>query len=451
MNVAVRESQPSGVTAAETPVTWHVDEVPWVPLTGLFINKSGYKTITETTYTGNVYSIELTSVGPGGFSPTHVEPHAHLFYVLSGQGEVTVGDEVKAVTAGSVSPISAGVPHSFRNLGDSALEMLVVYHPPRVRNKPEATQLRATVHVIRYEAQRVVSVELRPQPGSKFPDFDAGSHIDVYLPNGMVRSYSLCNSTDDKNLYVIGVLNVEAGRGGSRYIHEQLRVGAKIEISKPRNNFPLHEGAVHTVLIAGGVGITPILSMARRLRALGQSVELLYCARSRVEAAFVQDIEALGIAVKWHFNDEHGERVDLVQFLATRRRDAHFYACGPTQMLDDFERHCGELGLAHAHVERFAARYAPAETTKPYRVELGRSGRMLDVTPGKTLLQTLLDAGIDVPHGCKQGVCGACKTRVLSGEPDHRDTVLNASEREGNAVMTVCVSGCKGELLALDL
>ncbi|WP_242683967.1 PDR/VanB family oxidoreductase [Paraburkholderia hospita] len=329
--------------------------------------------------------------------------------------------------------------------------MLVVYHPPRVRNKPEATQLRATVHVIRYEAQRVVSVELRPQPGSKFPDFDAGSHIDVYLPNGMVRSYSLCNSTDDKNLYVIGVLNVEAGRGGSRYIHEQLRVGAKIEISKPRNNFPLHEGAVHTVLIAGGVGITPILSMARRLRALGQSVELLYCARSRVEAAFVQDIEALGIAVKWHFNDEHGERVDLVQFLATRRRDAHFYACGPTQMLDDFERHCGELGLAHAHVERFAARYAPAETTKPYRVELGRSGRMLDVTPGKTLLQTLLDAGIDVPHGCKQGVCGACKTRVLSGEPDHRDTVLNASEREGNAVMTVCVSGCKGELLALDL
>jgi quercetin dioxygenase-like cupin family protein len=208
-----------------------VDEVPWVPLTGLFINKSGYKTITETTYTGNVYSIELTSVGPGGFSPTHIEPHAHLFYVLSGQGEVTVGDEVKAVTAGSVSPISAGVPHSFRNLGDSALEMLVVYHPPRVRNKPEATQLRATVHAIRYEAQRVVSVELRPQPGSKFPDFDAGSHIDVYLPNGMVRSYSLCNSTDDKDRYVIGVLNINAGRGGSRYMHEQLRVGAKIEIS----------------------------------------------------------------------------------------------------------------------------------------------------------------------------------------------------------------------------
>jgi ferredoxin-NADP reductase len=320
-----------------------------------------------------------------------------------------------------------------------------------VRNKPETTQLRATVHAIRYEAQRVVSVELRPQPGSNFPDFDPGAHIDVCLPNGMVRSYSLCNSAEDKDLYVIGVLKVDSGRGGSRYMHEQLRVGATIEISKPRNNFPLHEGALHTVLIAGGVGITPILSMARRLRALGQSVELLYCARSRVEAAFVRDVEALGIDVKWHFNDEHGERVDLFEFLATRRHDAHFYACGPTQMLDDFEHHCGELGLAQVHVERFAARNAPAETTKPYRVELSRSRRMLDVTPGKTLLQTLLDAGIEVSHGCKQGVCGACKTRVLAGEPDHRDTVLDASERGSNAVMTVCVSGCKSESLVLDL
>ncbi|WP_224788783.1 PDR/VanB family oxidoreductase [Pandoraea terrae] len=329
--------------------------------------------------------------------------------------------------------------------------MLVVYHPPRVRDKPETTQLRATVHAIRYEAQRVVSVELRPQPGSAFPEFDAGAHIDLHLPNEMIRSYSLCNSAEDKDRYVIGVLNVEESRGGSRYVHEQLRVGARIEISRPRNNFPLHEEAVHTVLIAGGVGITPILSMARRLCALGRSVELLYCARSRREAAFVDEIEALGLEVKWHFNDEHGERVGLMQFLATRRRDAHFYACGPTPMLDDFERHCSELGIAHVHLERFVARDAPAETKKRYRVELSRSRRSLEVAPGTTLLQTLLDAGVDVQHGCTQGLCGACKTRVLSGEPDHRDSVLSASERESNAVMTVCVSGCKGESLVLDL
>lgn len=451
MNVAMRETRPSIAAAAESPVTWHVDEVPWVPLTGLFINESAYKTITNTTYTGNAYSIELTSVGPGGFSPTHVEPHAHLFYVLSGHGEVTVGDEVREVTAGSISPISAGVPHSFRNLGDSALEMLVVYHPPRVRSKPEATQFRATVHTIRYEAQHVVSVELRPQPGSTFPVFEAGAHIDLHLPNGMIRSYSLCNSVHDKDRYVIGVLNVEQGRGGSRYVHKQLQVGTQLTISKPRNNFPLHEDAVHTVLIAGGIGITPILSMARRLRALDRSVELLYCARSRHEAAFVVEIESLGIEVKWHFDDEQGERVDLVEFLATRRRDAHFYACGPTPMLDDFEQYCSELGLAHVHLERFGARDTPAQAKKPYRVELSRSGRNLEVVPGKTLLQTLLDAGVEVQHGCTQGFCGACKTRVLSGELDHRDSVLSASERESNAVMTVCVSGCKGELLVLDL
>lgn len=451
MNVAARVCQPSDASTAETPVTWHVDEVPWIPLTGLFIDKSGYKTVADAAYTGNAYSIELTSVGPGGYSPTHVEPHAHLFYVLSGHGEVTVGDEVKAVTAGSVSPISAGMPHSFRNLGDSALEMLVVYHPPRMRKQSESAPVRAVVHALRYEAQRVVSVELRPQSGSMFPAFDAGAHVAVHLPDGMIRSYSLCNSADDRDRYVIGVLNVETGRGGSRYVHEQLRVGTQLQISRPRNNFPLHKEAVHSVLIAGGIGITPILSMARRLCALGRSVELLYCARSRREAAFIDEIEALGLQVTWHFNDEHGERADLVQFLATRRRDAHFYACGPTPMLDDFERHCNALGLANVHLERFVARKAPAETHKPYRVELRRSGRSLDVVPGNTLLRTLLDAGVEVPHGCTQGLCGACKTRVLAGEPDHRDTVLSADERASNAVMTVCVSGCKGESLVLDL
>jgi ferredoxin len=189
--------------------------------------------------------------------------------------------------------------------------------------------------------------------------------------------------------------------------------------------------------------------MALRLKSLGRSVELLYCARSRRDAAFVDQIEKLGLPVTWHFNDEHGERVDLAHFLATRRRDAHFYACGPTTMLDDFERLCGELALEHVHMERFVARDAPAQTKKRYRVELRRSLRSLEVKPGETLLRTLLDAGVEVPHGCTQGLCGTCKTRVLAGEPDHRDSVLSASERD--EAMTVCVSGCKGDLLELDL
>ena len=439
-------------TAAVTadPVTWHVDDMPWTPLTGLFIQKSGYKTVADIDYTGSAYSIELTSVAPGGSSPTHVEPHSHLFYVLSGSGEVTVADEVQHVRAGSVSPISAGVPHSFRNLGDDALEMLVVYHPPRMRPKA-GTTLRAVVHAIRREARRVVSVELRPHKGEKFPLFDAGSHIDLHLPEGVIRSYSLCNPPGEEGRYVVGVLNVHDGRGGSRHIHEHLRVGSDIEISRPRNNFALHENAAHSVLIAGGIGITPILSMAQRLQALGRPAEILYCARSRDEAAFVEQIEALGLPVTWHFSDEQSGEADLKRFIAARPANAHYYACGPARMLDDFEQLCGELGREHAHVERFSARDMPAQASTKYEVELRRSGRRLDVHPDKTLLQTLLDAGIQVDHSCTQGVCGACKTRVLAGEPEHRDSVLSAAERASNNAMTVCVSGCKRGPLVLDL
>jgi ferredoxin-NADP reductase len=433
------------------PVTWHVDDEPWVPLTGLFIDRSGYKTIADAAYTGNSYSIELTSVGPGGASPTHVEPHAHLFFVLSGHGEVTVGDEVTKVHAGSVSPISAGVPHSFRNLGENALEMLVVYHPPRVRKPVVSDRLHAKVYAISREARGIVSIELRPQPNETFPPFDAGSHIDLHLPNGLVRSYSLCNSPDEKGRYVVGVYRVPESRGASSYIHETLRAGSTVEISKPRNNFPLYEDATHSVLIAGGIGITPVLGMIRRLKTLGQSAELLYCARSRHDAAFVQQIEAFGLPVTWHFNDEHGDHVDLRHFLESRPADAHFYACGPTSMLDDFERFCAELGREHAHVERFVARDLQPAHQSSYEVELQRSGRTLAVTSAKSLLQTLLDEGVEVGHGCTQGLCGACKTRVLEGEPDHRDSVLTPAERASNAVMTVCVSGCKSGKLVLDL
>ncbi|MBN3802363.1 cupin domain-containing protein [Paraburkholderia sp. Ac-20336] len=451
MSDAAREVPSPTVAAESGPITWHVDDRPWVPLTGLFINRSGYKTLTDAAYTGNAYSIELTSVGPGGSSPTHVEPHAHLFYVLSGRGEVTVGDEVKDVKAGSVSPISAGVPHSFRNLGEDALEMLVVYHPPRVRKPVASDRLNATVCAIHREARGIVSIELTPQANEAFPPFDVGSHIDLHLPDGMVRSYSLCNSPGETGRYVVGVYRVPESRGGSRYIHDGLRVGSTIEISKPRNNFPLHEDAAHSVLIAGGIGITPILGMVRRLMALGRPVELLYCARSRSDAAFVKQIEAFGLPVTWHFNDEHGDRVDLRHFLASRPADAHFYACGPASMLDDFERLCAELGREHAHVERFVARDLPATQQSSYEVELRRTGRKLAVTPAKSLLQTLLDEGIEVAHGCTQGLCGACKTRVLEGEPDHRDSVLTSAERASHAVMTVCVSGCKSGTLVLDL
>ncbi|VVE04074.1 ferredoxin [Pandoraea eparura] len=439
------------VVDGEKPVTWNVNDIPWIPLTGLFINKSGYKAVTEPAYTNDAYSIELTSVGPGGASPTHVEPHAHLFYVLSGVGEVTVGDETSPVCAGSVSPISAGVAHSFRNLGESALEMLVIYHPPRVRTKPPMPTLRTTVAALRQEATGVIRIELRPADGASFPAFTPGAHVDVRLPNGITRSYSLTNAPDETHRYVLGVLEVPESRGGSRYLHHELEVGAELIISSPRNNFSLADSTERAVLIAGGIGITPLLCMARHLRAQGRDVVLAYCAQTRKHAAFVDDILALGIPVMWHFDDEQGVQFDLERYMASQPRDAHFYACGPGGFLGAFERACHDLGIQNGHIERFSGAKPAAEPRSSYAVTLNRSGRTLSVEPGTTLLQTLLSAGVEVPYSCQEGVCGACKTAVLAGEPDHRDSVLTATERASNTVMTVCVSGCRTPSLRLDL
>ena len=294
-----------------------------------------------------------------------------------------------------------------------------------------------------------------PQPGTEFPPFAAGSHIDLHLPNGMERSYSLCNPSEERGRYVVGVLKDRASRGGSRCVHEQLRVGMKLPITAPRNNFALHEDAGHSVLVAGGIGITPILCMARRLQALGRSFEVLYFARSRSGAAFVAELQALGMPLTLHFDDEQGGPPDLKAHLAKRAPQAglHHYACGPAVMLDFFEKFCAELGHANAHIERFTAVEvaASSDARSTYVVELARSGRSITVTPEKSLLDTLLAAGLDVDHSCCEGVCGSCETRVLAGEPDHRDSILSAKERASNKIMMLCVSGCKSATLTLDL
>ncbi|MFT3812021.1 MAG: PDR/VanB family oxidoreductase [Acidovorax sp.] len=315
--------------------------------------------------------------------------------------------------------------------------------------------LQALVHTLRYEAQDTISVDLRPVDGGEFPAFAPGSHIDLHLPNGLVRSYSLCNPSDERHRYVVGVLRDRASRGGSRCVHESLRVGSTITIDAPRNHFALDESAAHTVLVAGGIGITPLLCMARRLKSLGRSFEMLYFARDRRSAAFLAELQALGMPLHLHFDAEAGGPPDLRALLARRAPDAgtHYYSCGPTLMLDAFEKFCAELGHANAHIERFAAVEvkASSDARANYTVELKRSGRFLQVTPEKSLLDTLLDAGIDVDHSCCEGVCGSCETRVLAGTPDHRDSVLSPKEREKSKVMMVCVSGCKSETLVLDL
>lgn len=320
-----------------------------------------------------------------------------------------------------------------------------------------AQTLNAFVHTLKFEAEGILSIDLRPVAGTEFPPFEAGSHIDLHLPGGWVRSYSLLNDCRERHRYVVAVLKDKSSRGGSRTVHEQLRIAMPLTISEPRNNFALVEDAAHTVLVAGGIGVTPILSMAQRLHQLGRPFEVVYCARTRRSAAFVAEMQALAPQVHWHFDDEQGSPPDLHALLAARpgagAAHTHYYACGPAVMLDAFERSCAALGYSHAHIERFSAvEVAPASDAQhTYTVELKRSGQVLTVLPGQSLLATLQTAHVDCSTSCEEGICGACETRVLEGTPDHRDSVLSPAEQASNTVMMVCVSGCKSAHLVLDL
>ncbi|MGE0314091.1 MAG: 2Fe-2S iron-sulfur cluster-binding protein [Lautropia sp.] len=335
----------------------------------------------------------------------------------------------------------------------------------------QAGLVAARVQAIRYEAKGIVSVELVPLESGAFHSFTAGSHVDLHLPNGVVRSYSLCNPAGETRRYQIAVAHDRASRGGSRFVHEQLRVGATIRISPPRNHFPLVESAPHHVLVAGGIGITPLWCMFQRLVAIGASVDLVYCSRSRHEAAFADAIEALAegagrgdaatggggggrrASVRFLHDDREGGPPDLNALLGEAPPDAHVYCCGPAPMLEAFEAACARLGLAHAHVERFAAREQahPSIARDAFVVVCARSDRSVEVASGETILDKVLAAGIHADHSCREGVCGACETTVIEGSVDHRDSLLSDQERAAGKTMMICCSLAAGERLVLDL
>ncbi|MGS0891251.1 PDR/VanB family oxidoreductase [Burkholderia stagnalis] len=313
---------------------------------------------------------------------------------------------------------------------------------------------QARVRTLRHEADGVLSIELVPADGGRFPAFAPGAHVDLHLPNGVIRSYSLLNSADETDRYVLGVLFDPKSRGGSRFVHERLRCGAVLTIGSPRNHFPLDERADDSVLIAGGIGVTPILSMYRRLRGLGKAARVVYCARSRRQAAFLDAFDVLGGDVTLWFDDEHdGRPFDLERFLAEQPKEIHAYCCGPLPMLAAYEAACAAAGIAHVHLERFAAEPAAENAAGPgYVVHLKRSDRTLTVPPGKRLLETLLAAGVACEYSCGEGICGACEVSVLEGTPEHRDCVLGESERAAGKSMMICVSGSKdGARLVIDL
>jgi vanillate O-demethylase ferredoxin subunit len=325
-------------------------------------------------------------------------------------------------------------------------------HQPLIYRIP-VLDLRITA--IQREAEGIHSVELRAPDNGALPPFQAGAHIDLMLAPNLTRSYSLCNDPAERHRYVVSVNKDLNSRGGSRHVHEQLRVSDRLQVHPPRNNFPLDETAAHSVLIAGGIGITPLKAMMARLDAVGGSWELFYATRSRETLAFTDELRALETKkmgrVHLHIDAEmQGTRLDLAAIVTAAPPGSHFYCCGPAPMLDAFAKATAALPANQVHVEHFGGA-GPAATEGGFKVTLKRSQQTLDVHPGATILDTLLAANITVPYACKEGVCGSCKVRVLEGTPDHRDLVLTPQEHARNDQMLACCSGSKSEVLVLDL
>lgn len=285
--------------------------------------------------------------------------------------------------------------------------------------------------------------------GGPLPPVTPGAHVDLHLPNGLVRQYSLV-SARDTGVWTLGIKRDAASRGGSAYVHDHLRAGDILRLGAARNNFPLTLDAAHSVFIAGGIGITPLWSMIEALDERGADWRLYYSCRTRDEALFL-DVLARDPRVTLNFDDENGGRfLDLAAIVAAAPGEAHFYCCGPTPMLKALEAATAGCPSERVHVEYFTASQEAA-TAGGFRVVLARSGVEFDVEPGQTILQMLREQGLDVATSCEQGVCGLCETPVLEGEPDHRDEVLTEAERAKGDRMMICCSGCKGPRLVLDI
>jgi vanillate O-demethylase ferredoxin subunit len=251
----------------------------------------------------------------------------------------------------------------------------------------------------------------------------AGAHVDVHLPGGLVRQYSpVIDGREPPGGYVIAVKKAPDSRGGSRALHEDVPIGTELELSVPRNLFPLTEDAAYSVLVAGGIGITPVWSMLHRLQALGRPLEVHYACQTRAGMAFAAELAA-NPSVRLHIDAEAGTLLDIIAICARAPAVAHLYCCSPLPMLSTFKAATSHLPPHRVHVEYFASAHEAA-TEGAYEVELARSGMTLRVAEGQRIIDVVRAAGVNVLVSCEQGICGSCETRVISGVPDHRDEVL---------------------------
>lgn len=314
-------------------------------------------------------------------------------------------------------------------------------------------ELTLRIRQLRWEADGVVSVQLEHVHGAVLPAWAPGAHLDLHLPGGVTRQFSLCGSPSDQHVWQIGVLREPDSRGGSAAVHETLRPGDLVRVVGPRNHFSLVESPNY-LFIAGGIGITPLIPMLEQATAAGAEWRLLYCGRELASMAFVRDLHARyeGRIEVWP-QDQNG-LLDLDELLSTPRDGTLVYCCGPEPLLNAVEQRCAHWSPGTLHVERFAPKRretaAPGSETD-FEVVLQGSGITVTVSPGTTILDALEARGIEAPNSCREGICGTCETKVLEGIPDHRDSLLSEAERADNDTMMICVGRALTSHLVLDL
>lgn len=300
----------------------------------------------------------------------------------------------------------------------------------------------------------VVVLDLTTADGAALPAFEAGAHVDILLGDGLVRQYSLCGDPAQASVYRLGVLKDPASRGGSVAVHERLLEGREVQISAPRNLFPLASDASRSILIGGGIGITPMVAMAYALQARDSQFELHYCGRSRSRSAFLEELQAADFAacVHTHFDDEGAEqKLDIAKVLGQPGSGVHVYTCGPAGFMDWVIAEALKAGFADDHVHREYFQVEVDNSGAGFEVVAARSGKSVQVAEGQTILDALAGVGIKIDISCEQGVCGTCLCDVLEGEPDHRDVYLTDDEKAANDQILVCCSRAKSKKLVLDI
>lgn len=313
--------------------------------------------------------------------------------------------------------------------------------------------INTTINSVEEIADNVRLYTLSSADNQVLPSFSAGAHIDLLLDNGMVRQYSLCNQPESPH-YQVAVQYEQEGRGGSAYIHQSLSAGDALKINAPRNHFKLDNQAENYLLLAGGIGITPIMLMAFELLAQGKSFQLYYLCRERSQAAFADLLtEKLGDRVHFCFSqDTDSQRLDIPNLLAQQPENTQVYTCGSERLLQSILTAAENQPGIQVHFERFSA--APqneAIENQGFEIELASTGQVLQVEPDQSILQVLQSEGVQIETMCKEGLCGSCEVNLLEGEADHRDSVLTDGEKAEQSVLMACCSRAHSERLVLDL